>query len=89
MAAPQDVSIFLNNALKPNHYQAELDSGAALPESIREMPDQVSGHLTGLDDSAVHDIEAAWKRVMILNTTQVLYTFTFDAGMRTFAARKR
>jgi hypothetical protein len=89
MLAPQDVSIFLNNALKPNHYQAELDSDKALPESIRDMPDQVSGQLAGLDDSAVHDIASAWKRVMILNATQVLYTFTFDPAARTFSARKR
>jgi hypothetical protein len=89
MLAPQDVSIFLNNALKPNHYQAELDSDMALPESIRDMPDRVSGHLAGLDDSTVRDIASAWKRVMILNATQVLYTFTFDAGARTFAALKR
>jgi hypothetical protein len=89
MLAPQDVSIFLNNALKPNHYQAALDSDTALPESIRDMPDQVSGQLPGLDDSTVHDIASAWKRVMILNATQVLYTFTFDPAARTFAARKR
>jgi hypothetical protein len=89
MLAPQDVSIFLNNALKPNHYQAELDSDTALPESIRDMPDQVSGHLAGLDDPTVHEIESAWKRVIILNATHVLYTFTFDAATRTFAARKR
>ena len=89
MLAPQDISIFLNNALKPTHYQAELDSDAPLPESIRDMPDQVTGHLVGLDDPAVHDIETAWKRVMIMNTTQVLYTFTFDSATQTFQARKR
>jgi hypothetical protein len=89
MHAPQDVSIFLNNALKPTHYQAELDSDTALPEAIREMPDQVSGHLVSLDDPSVKDIATAWKRVMILNATQVLYTFTFDAATQTFAARKR
>ena len=89
MLAPQDVSIFLNNALKPNHYQAELDSGTALPESIRDMPYQISGHLASLDDSTVQEIASAWKRVMILNATQVLYTFTFDSGTKTFAARKR
>jgi hypothetical protein len=89
MLAPQDVSIFLNNALKANHYQAELDSDTALPESIRDMPDAVSGHLVGLEDPTVQDIDSAWKRVMILNATQVLYTFTFDARTQTFAARKR
>jgi hypothetical protein len=89
MLAPQDVSIFLNNALRPNHYQAEIDSGAALPEAIRDMPDEVCGHLISLDDSTVRDIAAAWKRVMILNATQVLYTFTFDPAMQTFTAHKR
>ena len=52
MLAPQDISIFLNNALKPTHYQAELDAETPLPESIREMPDQVSGHLIDLDAPA-------------------------------------
>jgi hypothetical protein len=89
MIAPQDVSIFLNNALKPDHYQAELDSGTALPETIRDMPDQVSGHFVGLDSQATHDIGTAWKRVMILNATRVLYTFTFDPAAQTFSAQKR
>ena len=89
MLAPQDISIFLNNALKPTHYQAELDSDKPLPDSIRDMPDQVSGHLVGLDAPTVRDIEAAWKRVMIMNATQVLYTFTFEPGSQTFLARKR
>jgi hypothetical protein len=91
MLAPQDqdISIFLNNALKPTHHQAELDSDQPLPESIRGMPDQVSGHLTGLDALAVREIEAAWKRVMIINATQVLYTFSFDPGNQTFLAHKR
>jgi hypothetical protein len=53
------------------------------------MPDQVSGHLVGLDAPTVNDIEAAWKRVMIVNATHVLYTFTFDPGNQTFLARKR
>jgi len=89
MLAPQNISIFLNNALKPTPQMAELDSDAALPEAIRDMPDQVSGHFVDLDDSATHDIAAAWKRVMILNPTRVLYTFTFDAESGKFTARKR
>lgn len=89
MLAPQNISIFLNNALKPTPQMAELDSDAALPEAIRDMPDRVSGHFVGLDDSATHEIAAAWKRVMILNPTQVLYTFTFDSESGKFAAQKR
>jgi hypothetical protein len=89
MLAPQDVSIFLNNALKATHYQAELDSDTPLPESIRDMPDQVSGRLVGLDAPTVQDIGTAWKRVIIMNATQVLYTFTFEPGTQTFTARKR
>ena len=89
MQAPQDVSIFLNNALKPTHYQAELDSAGPLPESIRDMPDEVTGQLVGLEEPSAHDIEAAWKRVMIMNATQVLYTFNFNPATCTFTARKR
>jgi hypothetical protein len=89
MLAPQDISIFLNNALKPDHYQAELDCDTPLPESIRDMPEEVAGHLLGLDAPTVHDIETAWKRVMIMNATKVLYTFTFDSGDQTFLAHKR
>lgn len=89
MLAPQNISIFLNNALKPTPQVAELDSDAALPEAIRDMPDQVSGHFVGLEEPATHEIAAAWKRVMILNPTQVLYTFTFDPETGKFTARKR
>jgi hypothetical protein len=89
MLAPQDVSIFLNNALKPAHYAAALDSDTALPEAIREMPEEVSGRFVALDEAASHEIVAAWKRVMMLNATQVLYTFTFDPQSGTFSARKR
>ncbi|MBZ5619600.1 MAG: hypothetical protein LAQ69_12885 [Acidobacteriia bacterium] len=89
MLAPQNISIFLNNALKPTPHTAELDSDAALPEAIRDMPDQVSGHFVGLEESASHEIAAAWKRVMILNPTQVLYSFTFDPESGKFTAQKR
>ena len=89
MLVPRDISVFLNNALKPAHYQAELDCESPLPDSIREMPDRVSGHLIGMDAPAVHEIEVAWKRVMTLNATQVLYTFTFEPGNQTFLAIKR
>jgi hypothetical protein len=89
MLAPQVISIFLNNALKPTSVPVELEVDSPLPEEIRAMPDQIAGRFVGLDDAATHDIEAAWKRVMILNQTRVLYTFSFDPQNRTFAARKR
>ncbi len=89
MLPSQDVSIFLNNALKATHQAAELDLDAPLPEVVRDMPEQVSGHFVALDPSTSHEIEAAWKRVMILNETQVLYTFTFDSRSSAFTARKR
>ncbi len=89
MLAPQDVSVYLNNALKPTHQLAELDSATALPEVIRDMPDQVSGHFVNLDHAVQEEIAAAWKKVIILNSTQVLYSFTFDPASDTFQARKR
>jgi hypothetical protein len=89
MPAPLDVSIFLNNALKAKHLTAELESDTPLPDTIREMPDSISGHFVALDESATAEIASAWKQTMILNDTQVLYTFTFDAGSGKFAARKR
>jgi hypothetical protein len=51
------------------------------------MPDQVSGRFVSLDSAA--EVANAWKRVMIFNATQVLYTFTYDAATATFTARKR
>jgi len=53
------------------------------------MPDQVCGRFVALDESTVHQIELAWKRIMILNPTRVLYTFTFNAETAGFTARKR
>ncbi len=89
MHAPQSISVYLNNALKPMTQDAELDRDAALPDAIREMPDDVTGHFTNLDDATAHEIETAWKRVMHAGTTtHVLYTFTYDAAGQTFTAHE-
>jgi hypothetical protein len=87
MLPPQDVAIYLNNALKATHTLAELDRDASLPPSVAEMPDQISGKFVSLDSPA--EVAGAWKRVMIFNDTQVLYTFTYDPATATFTARKR
>ncbi len=89
MHAPQQVSIFLNNALQATHLAAELESDTALPETIRDMPDQVTGHFVSVDSATAKEISLAWKRVMILNPTQVLYSFTYDPQTSNFTARKR
>uniref|UniRef100_Q01QI3 Uncharacterized protein n=1 Tax=Solibacter usitatus (strain Ellin6076) TaxID=234267 RepID=Q01QI3_SOLUE len=89
MLAPRTISVYLNNALTPINQVAELDCEATLPEIIREMPDDVNGHFTDLDPDTAHEIEAAFKRVMILNATRVLYTFTYDASTKSFTAHKR
>jgi hypothetical protein len=89
MMAPQSISIYLNNALKPTPELVELDGEAALPDAIRDMPEDVSGHFVALDQTVAHEIEAAWKRVMILNATHVLYTFTYEPATGRFAAHKR
>ncbi len=89
MLAPQDISVYLNNALKPTHQMAALESDAPLPEVIREMPEEVSGQFVDLDPSLEGEMAAAWKRVMILNSTQVLYSFTFDPATGKFQAHKR
>jgi len=89
MLAPQDISLFLNISLAPTHEKVELDGETGLPDSIRDMPDQVSGHFVELEPSVAHDIESAWKRVMMLNATRVLYTFSYDAPAQRFTAVKR
>lgn len=89
MLAPLDISIYLNNALKAKHLMAELESDTPLPDVVREMPDRVSGQFVSLDDATKAEIASAWKQTMILNATEVLYTFTFDAGTGKFLARKR
>jgi hypothetical protein len=89
MLASLDVSIYLNNALRAKRLTAELDSGTPLPDVVREMPDSVTGHFVSLDEATTAEIASAWKQTMILNGTQVLYTFTFDATTATFTARKR
>ena len=88
MSATHTVSVYLNNALKPMPQPAELD-GDALPDVIRDMPDDIAGHFTALDPATAHEIETAWKRVMMLNDTYVLYTFTYDPASATFRAHKR
>ena len=86
---PQSISEYLNNALKPTPELVELDGEAALPDAIRDMPEAVTGHFVALEPTVAHDIEAAWKRVMMLNATQVLYTFTYNPTAGTFSAHKR
>jgi len=89
MNAPLDVSIFLNNALSARHLHAELESGTSLPETMRDMPETVSGYFQELDEATKAEIASAWKQTMILNATRVLYTFTFDPVTAKFYARKR
>jgi hypothetical protein len=89
MMAPQSISVYLNNALKPTPELVELDGERALPDVIRDMPEEVTGHFVALDPAVAHDIEAAWKRIMMLNATHVLYTFTYNPATGTFAAHKR
>jgi hypothetical protein len=89
MLPPQDVSIYLNNALKSTHTLAELDRDASLPMTVAEMPEQVSGRFVSLDQPAAQEVESAWKRVMIFNDTRVLYTFTYDPATAAFTAQKR
>jgi hypothetical protein len=89
MPASQVISVYLNNALSATPELVELDGEANLPEEIRDMPEDVSGHFVSLEPEVAHDIESAWKRVMMLNGTHVLYTFSYDAATQRFAARKR
>ena len=89
MNAVLDSKVFLNNALRPTHMSIELDGEAPLPETIRDMPDVITGQFVGLEATANQEIAAAWKRVMIFNATDVLYTFTFDSAASRFSARKR
>src|ERR1035441_10282224 len=63
MMAPQSISVYLNNALKPTPELVELDGERALPDVIRDMPEEVTGHFVALDPAVAHDIETAWKRV--------------------------
>src|ERR1017187_4248680 len=42
--APQSISVYLNNALKPTPEMVELDGEATLPDVIRDMPVEVTGH---------------------------------------------
>jgi hypothetical protein len=89
MLAPLEVSVYLNNALKAKHVMAEVDSDTPLPEVIKEMPEQVSGRFVGLDEPVTLEIASAWKQTMMLNATEVLYTFKFDAASGKFSARRR
>lgn len=87
MLAPQSISVYLNNALKATPQLAELDN--PLPEVIREMPEEIHGHFVDLNADLAHDMETAWKRVMVFNSTHVLYSFRYDPATAEFFAQKR
>ncbi len=89
MAVAQEISIYLNNTLKPTKVPVELEREDALPAAVREMPDTITGRFTSLDAEAAHEIETAWKKVMTLNETQVLYSFNFEPQGYRFKALKR
>jgi hypothetical protein len=89
MLPPQEVSIYLNNALKATPKLAELERDEPLPDACGAMPASVNGRFVELDAEGAEAIRSAWKRVMILNPTQVLYTFTFDAATGGFTATIR
>jgi len=89
MLPPQEVSIYLNNALKGTHQMAELECAEPLPDNCSAMPAAVRGRFVGLDAALSEEIRSAWKRVMILNPTEVLYSFTFDPATGGFAATIR
>jgi hypothetical protein len=89
MLAPQTISVHLNNALRATPLLAELDREAPLPEVISEMPEQIHGHFVALDSGQSHEMETAWKRVVIFNATQVLYSFQYDPATAEFNAQKR
>ena len=89
MLAAQTISVYLNNALNATSQLAELDCASPLPEVIRDMPEEVRGHFVEVDPTLAHEMEAAWKRVMILNSTHVLYSFRYDAATGDFVATKR
>ena len=89
MLPPQEVSIYLNNALKATPQLAELQRDEPLPDSCSAMPPTVSGRFVGLDANLTEEIRSAWKRVMILNPTAVLYSFTFDPATGGFSATVR
>ena len=89
MLAAQTISVFLNNALKATPQLAELDCESPLPEAVREMPEEVRGHFVEVDAALAHEMESAWKRVMMLNSTHVLYSFRYDAETGNFVATKR
>jgi hypothetical protein len=89
MLAAQTISVFLNNALKATPQLAELDCESPLPEAVREMPEEIHGHFVEVDPTLAHEMEAAWKRVMMLNSTHVLYTFRYEAASGNFVATKR
>jgi hypothetical protein len=89
MLAPQVVSVYLNNALKATPQLAEIDREEPLPDVVREMPQEIHGHFLELDPAVGNEVQAAWKRVMILNSTRVLYTFRYDPANAEFVATKR
>lgn len=66
--------------------------GSPAKNRVRVQPELTGGEpllRKDWDASLMHAIEVAWKRVMILNPSHVLYTFTFDPQTSAFAARKR
>jgi hypothetical protein len=83
------ISVFLNNALKATPQLVELDCENALPEIIRDMPDEVQGHFVEMDAARSQEMRAAWKRVLVFNSTRVRYSFRYDPATGEFVATKR
>ena len=81
------VSVWLNGKSGPP-IQAQLDIGGLLPDSAQQMPVTITGRLIGASDADALLIDEAQSRIMILNQTQVRYSFTFSSDTYQFTGKR-
>ena len=88
MIPPRTVAVWLNDDVNSTRYRVQVFSDDEIPESKENMPAQMKGRFLELSDADALFMEAAGKRQMILNQTQVAYQFTFSRETFEFTATR-
>ena len=86
MIAPQIVAVWLNE--DSTRHKVQLYRDDKVPDGSQGMPDEIRGKFLELNDLEALLMEAASERQLILNRTQIMYSFVFSATTREFTATK-
>ena len=87
MIPPQEIAVWLDSTHASQCY-VQFYRSIQIPNAIEDMPGEMRGRFLTLTDSDARFMATAKKREMIVNKTQVRYSFTFSPKTWEFTATK-